>query len=664
MNEIKQAVWDALKQYHSVQRLSQSSLAVGSLMEGVTWNGDARTLHGYALRGAFLWALQLLGNGNHFERQSAETLQLRYVAGWSVAQCMAELHVVKGAINARQRKGIERVAALLTDAMQQGEVGLAERQRLAVAARYAACSADSRPQLHLWSVFREPVALEAANALATPLQPHLADLIELNWIIQSADGRVQLHPSGVAYVRQKLDAEERRAYHTCAAEFYECKNLFETAIYHWQQAHQDNRAAALLFEQQETFTALTLNHLLDGFDGGRLSADNQAQHQLLKGQVMSAMQDLDTAIDAYEQALQTSNPLTRAQACYGMAKLYESRDVTNALRYYEQSRIFVAQCVGETAERLQIRIWIDEAWVFINQKSELERAEANLVSAETPLNPAWSDLRIDLDSAWGEFYMRQVKLADCLDARWRAWFKANEIQDMRRMILAGYNLADTLVYAQQINEAWRMVEKVEKLATSAGDQRMVARCHKTLGNLCVLNEGGVASALLHYQRAYDYFVTVKDRHWQGVVCYEMADAYLMNGEPEKASHFIEEGLTIAHELGDKRLEEALQSIMQSHPALTAGLSARQRTIMWEVVQVGEIRTKQCMVLTGLERRQAIRTLQDLEALQILKKIGKGRGTRYILISDADHAANAPSTASSSDTPSSETAPAARAKNPN
>lgn len=175
-----------------------------------------------------------------------------------------------------------------------------------------------------------------------------------------------------------------------------------------------------------------------------------------------------------------------------------------------------------------------------------------------------------------------------------------------------------------------MLEKVEKLANSAGDQRMVARCHKTFGNLCILSKRNAISALQYYQQAYHYFITAKDQHWHGVLCHDLADAYLMTGNPVKAYQFIEEGLKVVRGLGDKRLEQALQEIIDAHPALTTGLSERQCNIVWEVMQVGEIRTKRCVELTGLSRSQAMKILQELERLQILQKVGKGRGTRYIL----------------------------------
>ncbi|MGB1251763.1 MAG: hypothetical protein ACPG8W_14185 [Candidatus Promineifilaceae bacterium] len=621
----QQEVRKAFQQYHSLQRLSRSSLVVGKLGEGVTWTGDKPVLYGYAVRGTLQWALRLLGNGNHFERQSAETLRLRYVERLTASACAARLHLVVGAIKTRQPVAIERTANLLAEAATHG-TGLDGRQQLAVAARYAACSADLLPQLHFWSIFHDPVVPEMAQALDTPLQPHFSELLALNWIVSSADGRVHVHPQGVAHVRQLLEAKERQRYHTIAAEFYERKALFESAIYHWQQSHQDNRAATLLFEQQAMFTSITLNRLLDGFERERLSAEHQAQCQLLKGRVLASMQDLDSAIDAFEQALQTSNQLTLALACYEIAKLYESREVAIALDYYRRSRTYVMNCVGEMAERLQVRILIDEAWVFINQKSDFVQAEQNLMAAEAP---RWDDLRIDLDSAWGELYMRQAKLEHCLDARWRAWIKANETQDTRRMLRVGHNLADTLAYAQQLNEAWRMAEKVEKLAVEAGDSHVAARCRKTLGNVCVNRKQNAAAAISYYQRAYTYFSNAKDLHWQGAMCYDLAEAHLMNSDPVKAYEFIEKGRNIAHELGNKRLEQALQAIINTSVALTADLSARQRTIIWEVAQNGEIRTKRCMALTGLERRQAVRELQTLETMKLLQKVGKGRGTRYV-----------------------------------
>lgn len=624
----KQTVREVFKQYHSIQRLGKSPLS-NALAQGVTWTGDSPSLQGYAVRGALQWTLQLLGHGNHFERQSAETLRLRYVLGYTIAQCAAELHLVEGAVNSRQRRAIERATTMLADAVQTG-AGLTERQKLAIEVRYMACSAETRRQLRFWSVFREPVTLAASQALNISLQPQLSELIALNWIVKSADGRVQVHPQGITYIRQLLEAQEIETYHTIAATFYEQQTSFEAAIYHWQQAHQDDHAATLLFEQQTTFTAITLHHLLDGFEQTRLSADQWAQIQLIRGQVMVAVEDLDAAFAAYEQALQTTSFLIRAQACYGMAKLYESRDVESALRYYQESRTFVAQCTGEASDQLRIRIWIDEAWVFINQKSDFKRAEVNLFSADTHLQSNWHDLQIDLYSASAELFARQNKVEECLEARWRAWFKANEMQDTHRMIRMGYNLADNLAHAQRMTKSRQMLKKVKQLALEAGDQRMISYCNKLFGNLHIMSKQDVSLALPYYQQAYDYFVTIDDHYWQGILCYDLAETHLMIGNIEEGHHFIKKGQKIAYELGDNRLEQGLQTMIDSNEALTDGLSSRQRQIIQEVVEVGEIRTKRCIELTGLSRSQAMRILKELDKLQILQKVGNGRGTHYIL----------------------------------
>ncbi|MGB1250319.1 MAG: hypothetical protein ACPG8W_06780 [Candidatus Promineifilaceae bacterium] len=626
-----QIVWTAFRQYYDLKRLSQSPLANMQFVKDLAWQGDTKNLAGYNVQGVLLWALERLIHGNQYEEQSAATLKGRYLDKLPVAACAAKFSLTERAVNARRQTGIKRVTELLIDANRTTGQWQADQAKFAISARYADCSKASKWWLHFWATFHKPVALIVAQQAIDEyqIQPYFSELVEKNWLIQLAGDRIQVHPQGIEFVRQQWEPEECQTHNTVAATFYEAQAQYESAIYHWQQAHQDDYAAKLLLACYKTLSIDVLKQLLASFDRERSDAA-QGELKLIAGQVMVASKDLDSAIELFEEVLQVPDIFMRAQACYHLAKLYESRNVMRALRYYNQGHNLLNGCHSEEARQLQVQIWLGECWVFMSQQQAFAKAADNLIRAEEQIETEWRALRITFHTMEAELHFRQKDLKRCLDARWKAWFIANELQDKPQIINTGYNLAFNLAHHQDFDEAWRMMERVYKLAIEEGNHRVVAHSQHAFGAFHVLNQRDGQAAIPYYQEAYSYFESIDDKHRLGILCHDLAETYVIVESYQQAYDFIQRGLAIADDVDDQYVQSSLKKLARSNPALADDLSSQQRMVVAEVFNNGRIRTKRCQELLGLESSQARRYLQLLVEMQFLESVGKGRGTHYVL----------------------------------
>lgn len=621
--------------YRDETQLSATELAHTPLVRACALAGDDADHLRFGVRAVLLWTLtQLVGTGKKRHVRQAEVLRLRYVEGLTVGEVRKQLgDTPESTIKSQQRAGMKATGAVL--ARETGQ-GIGWFRPKSIELRITARSSAELKLLRFLAVFRRAVPLQVTiSAEEIIFQPHTRTLQQANLLRQTPNG-LDLHPEVRSIVAGLTPPQTLLDNHQIAARFYEREQSVGDAIYHWQQAGQQTVAARLLLAQATQLGTDEVLTLLDNFDRPKLPRDAWARLQLLRGQMVEQSQKADhaltAAIEVYEDALSADDPLIQAEACYRLARAYQRRDVPTALTHYASAEQLLATPTTAAAQQLLANVYISRAWIYIDQRADKVLARRELESAEKQLNPneddTWLQLRSDWHNAWGEFFLSHRQFEQSQVERRQAWLLARRAGDVARTIKAGYNLGRVYLLMSHFPEAYRFLLESQDLAQETGNRRMVALCNKTLGAYHVYNGEQYATALPLYQLAYDHFKQSGNTFWLASTCYDLAEASMMVGKLKAALAFVEEGSSLVE--AETALGAAFEGLRARFAELSAELTPRQRDILHDARTHDGINKRACRDLLGISERQALREINTLVRRGLLRRVGSGRATRYVV----------------------------------
>lgn len=533
----------------------------------------------------------------------------------------------------------------------------ASRKQVVNADRYARLTGNEQQLLRLAAVFPgaapAPVLHALAHTLGNDDTPAAAQQLALNQLMSSdAQGReFVVHPELRSMLLTQLSPQERRLAHRAAAEHYAAHHNFLEAAQQWRAGDQPDRAAQTLIEHQrdiiDNLQVEELAALLADFHIGELEAGLWARLKILAGEIAEFTHHFDAALAEYQQALATPDLYTKALAYYRRAKAFEQSNSDESLAHYGRAAQLL-ETAAATAVTEEVRltllgnVYIDRAWLQMQVRADLARAEADLLRARALLDgaPALRDRPVwcDLHNALGEFYHRRGKPELAVEHNWQAWLAANEARDLARMSKTAHNLG--LVYMdnlRQYDRALDYLRKGEALARQTGNRQMeglsamsIGACHYWLGDL--------HGALQQYETAAGIFTENGNRALLARVHFGLAEAHAELGEQEAARRHQVAGMAIAAALGDQGALQEFATLAQQHPYLsapptpppTAGLSERQHKALIYVQEHGQITNRDYQALTGVSQKQSVRDLNAMVAAQFLHRQGSGRATHYRL----------------------------------
>lgn len=521
--------------------------------------------------------------------------------------------------------------------------------------RYARLARNEQQLLRLAAVFpgAAPAALlyTLAQRLGNPEALTAAHHLTLHYLINS-DGEgsafvVQPEMRTIALTR--LSPQERQLAHQAAAEHYVAQQNFLEAAQQWRAAEQPERAARLLIDHQrdivDNLQIEELKALLAGFRAGELSPGLWARLKILAGEIAEFTRNFTAALTEYQQALAAPDRPTKALAYYRRAKAFEQTNSDESLAHYARAiqllETAAAPAIAEEPLALLSNIYIDRAWLQMQVRADLPRAEADLLRARALLDsaPALRDQPVwcDLYNALGEFYHRSGQPALAEEHSWQAWLAANEARDLERMSKTAHNLG--LVYMDNLRQYDRALEylhKSEDLARQTGNRQMeglsamsIGACHYWLGEL--------RAAIGQYEMAAAIFGESGNRALLARTHFGLAEAYADLGEQSAARRHHQEGIVIATDLGDQGALQDFAALAQQHSYLadaptadpTAQLSARQQKALAYIQQQGQITNREYQMLTGVSQKQSVRDLNAMVTHQLIARQGSGRATCYI-----------------------------------
>lgn len=627
--------------YWDVSGLAQSPLAHCRLVKGGLLEGDESypEARGYALRATLDWGLKKLGaKGTSRALQSVEVLQKRYIEGMS----NTEYADLRGLLNdstaqARRKSAIGKITKILR-AEAKSPTELEQRKQGMIGLRYGDCSANEQEVLRFLAIFRESVPVSIADVVEhITLQPHLSRLLGVNLLISDDEvAQIGVHPEIRAYLLTCLSSDERGRWHRATGAFYEEQGNLIEAVYHLQRAGQIEAAAGLLIGQEQLIgdqlPIVPLQERLADFQRAALSAKMWVQLKILAGRTAELANQLNVAQREYEQALGAEDDTIKAEAYYRLARVYEQRDLDAALLHYAACQKVLTNVKEPQGRELFAKAYISEAWIFIEQRPDLNAAAGNLRKAERILagyeGQEWSPLRSDIHNAWSTFYEHKNDPKLSLEHGWRAWQYAREAQDVVRSINTAHNLGVSYFGQAQYDEARTYFEESQKLALQAGNKRMAALSSKGIGSCYVSGSSEHEKAIPYYRNAHNYFNKNGNEFWQSVVCYDLAEAHAQLGNTKQAKQYFDEGIRITEALGNQHLRDALEELGQSYIELSADLPPRQLQAVGFIRKNGTINRQEHIALTQVSKVTASRDLNSLVKKGICVKEGRARATCY------------------------------------
>jgi tetratricopeptide (TPR) repeat protein len=465
---------------------------------------------------------------------------------------------------------------------------------------------------------------------------NLNRLIDNHLLISNDEHSVVMaHPEIRVYLLGLLTPTQRRAWHETAARSASDKGDYLDAAVHYRQAGMLRSAAELLVDHHreivDTMQGEELRSMLAEFRLAEVSEATWVQIKIIAGELAEMMQDVDTAIAEYGKALKANNLESKALAYYRRARVLESKNLDEALAHY-------AYCIQllEASEKLPTllaKAYIDQAWIYIQERPDLDQAQRLLELAgklvEQGDRESWSQLQ----NAWGDWYFHQNRMKEAVERHQQGWLAANEIQNLDLMLNSAHNLGTVYTEMAEYGRALEYLHQAHQLAVQSGNRKMEAMSIKSLG-ACYFWMKDYIQAIECYAQAREIYVEMGNRNRQASACYDLAEAYAALGDVSVGRSYFQEGLDLAHELGLVRYERAFAELGGSFNEVLPpeiNLSSRQERILEYVRTRGGIKSEQCAELIGISKEQAIRCLNALIEKGILSRQGRARNTSYVIV---------------------------------
>ncbi|MGB0389351.1 MAG: hypothetical protein ACPGWR_31395, partial [Ardenticatenaceae bacterium] len=363
-----------------------------------------------------------------------------------------------------------------------------ERQNYAIAARCARHSAQERQLLNMACIFRGAIPRPLFYELAeedgiSNISASIGPLLTANLLRSLDEGRkIESHPEIRAYQLTLLSPDERLRWHRAAGESYQRRDDYLEAAYHFRRLDNEEGvqlAAQTVIEHQTSITNQhpmeELSQFVAQFSRHELPDAQWYPLKIVAGDLALALKNVDHAIDEYGQALAAPEIQTKALAYYRRAEAYKRNDLDQALAHSAYSIKLLEQSTRSSrlgsASLLLTQIYIDRAWIFIQERQDLAQAEQALRRAqEIPGHDR--EIEAKLHNAWAGLYVRQKDQKEnqkVIDHRLQAWLAAEETQNLELKMKMAKNLGyDYAELRQEYAKALQYLTLSRSLAIESG----------------------------------------------------------------------------------------------------------------------------------------------------------------------------------------------------
>lgn len=616
--------------------LAQTSLVTDCFLSGHPITPDSR---GRTLRSILRWGVdRLKPGGAHswyaIDWRNYNTLNAFYLEGLKVVELAEKMGVsVQTLYSIRSEAVAEATKVLIQEIEEPADAKM--RKYYALEDQYKLHTPVAQKILRLLTTFKRSMPHHLILAALKKrekegLNSALSELVNSGMVISGPSfSTVLVHPETTDFLTFQVRIEERAQWCDLFGSYFLEKRQYLDAAMQYLTAGFPQKSAEIIVKHAEGVTndlqMEDLQQIIDRFDQSDLKEETWIRIQLISGDNLKMLGNLDQAISAYQKGLAASTVELKAEAYYKRAMALFLTNLDEALAHYD----YCIQLLSKTElnSKLLTRAYIGRAQVLLRE-NRLDEAEESLKDA-TSLDEEDRDIFSYLQSAWYYLSIKQNNLKKAAHYGQQAWLAANELADSVRMAEMSHNLGMIYARMDEFEKSRDYLYKSTVLAKEIGNLEIVALNHLTLGGLHFVQKG-FQTAIREYFIAWEMFAEMGNLNWQTHTAYNLAEAYGALDDEEQFWKFYHQGIELAQKTSYTSMTEEITKLKVrfGYEDLYDNLNERQLFIIKYLKTHDHVTNREYQTLTEVSSRQSLRDLQELVSRDLIKKEGKGRSVKY------------------------------------
>ncbi len=652
VRKINDALVEALKQVREGDwfTLAFSPLSALPLVESAFLAGEphSKWQMAWVISQVSRWGIETLKPGGSHSWLSPQWRHYNVLSGYYfeemlVADLAEKMAIADQTFYEWRQQAILTLSRVLYDALDSADQ--VERcWRFVLNGRYTTLDPTAQTLLRLLSLpdsnYHLPIAWSKELLSIQDTIPTIENLTKSHLIsVNSSQQTMQIHPQIQVWVQGQVSAAERVRWGRGLAQRYESIGDFIQSSHHHLRAGEPIEAAQRLIENQQAIfdqkQASSLQGLIRQFPKFEFEERPNlwAKLKLVAGRVAALLEDMETAVQLYGEALTAPNLLVKAEAYYARAKVLQRINLDECLAHYAVCIDLLERAFNEDAsdevQQLLTHMIIDRAWIYIQERPNFDRAAADLAKAKEVIPKRNSALWSDLLNAEASLAYQQNLLPETIEKRQMAWVSAAESGQVELMMKTAYNLGTDYLWNKQFESGLAYLEKAISLAKETNNIHVEGSAQKGIGNAFALM-GTWETAVTHYLTAYQLFHEIKHFNFLTSLCIDLAEAYAELDQFSRARTYFQEAQQLSTDMGHAKYGAMLNDLSEKWPQLILNLTDRQKEAVTFARANDGIKRSQLVKLTNISKSQAHRDLEALCELDILERVGQGRATKYVL----------------------------------
>jgi tetratricopeptide (TPR) repeat protein len=406
------------------------------------------------------------------------------------------------------------------------------------------------------SIFPAPVSQEALEDVlyaegVTGVSSHLDALMYKSIVGETDDLRIHSHGLVREYYYRQLDRKDRERYHQRAAEYYDRRENYLAAAYHYfQQGAQDQALDLLSAHSQAIIHGGEVEGLLEQlsrFQPRRLSAEQCVALATVKGEAHEMRGEYAQALSAFKAALEDARgDKARADLLREVGTAYHKLgDYRLALERFTES-LAMSEALGDQEGKASAHHNL--GWAY-HRLGQLQEARDQFGTCRELASVLGDDLLLaKADLGLGSTERREGELEEA-----RKRFEASRrtfraLGDRRRESFAVGNLGVVYLQMGDSDQGLACYLQALQIQEEMGDVYSLYTAYNNLGDL-YHRLGDHAQMVRYYEQLAQLAQDTGHQPWLCAAYAGLADAHLALGNPQQALKPAQEAHRIGQELG-------------------------------------------------------------------------------------------------------------------
>ncbi len=645
LDQLNEIVSDALTSLRlgDQQRMAQNALATSSLISPHLLDGDPPSIveRAGALDSFLRWVVSTFEPDGVQSWHDPNWRTYNILNGYFVERMLAAdvaemLGVVEQTFYEWRRHALTVASAVVQQELHD-PVHAAQRHTFALLRRYQTAAQPIQTIIQILALLHEDEHLP--EAWLAEFVPHvtLTDLLQSQLTIPP---QLTLKPQLRAHISSELRV--RRQWHLQLADLCDDAGDYFFAARHFMLGNRLLSGVQVLLDDaqaiRDSVPPQQIEALIDDIKPSKLRRhpDLAARLHILRGELAESVDNLPAASAAYEHALGAPDLLIKTTAYLRRVRVLKHIDLDACLGHLAVILDLLERLHDRLDDELNShfgRLYIERAWLFIQEFPDAQRATDDLERASQVLPPADTALWCEYHNARAG-HVTHFKLDDALQSReiemrQQAWVAAAASGRSELMMRMAHNLGQAYVFSADYDAGLSYLTRCLELAVERDNLNVQAAAHKGIGG-CYFFQRKYAAAQTAYERAYALFEEMENATWLAITTADLVELHATIGDFAAARDYLVRARNLSNIMGNERYQAWVTALNTRFPALQSIFNERQSALLHHLANHSPISRQGYVDLVGVSKSQAFRDLEELLEEGVIERIGVGRGTRYQL----------------------------------